>query len=46
MLTASEAASRVETSGLTADGGIETATSYVQWGAVIAGALVAAAVSL
>ena len=46
MLTASEAANRVETSGLTADAGIETATSYVQWGAVIAGALVAAAVSL
>jgi hypothetical protein len=46
MLAASEAARRVEASDLTADAGIETATSFVQWGAVIAGALVAAAVSL
>jgi hypothetical protein len=46
MLAASEAGRPIETSDLTAAAGIETATSYVQWGAVIAGALVAAAVSL
>ena len=46
MLTPSEAARRVETSGPTAAVAVENTTSFVQWGAVIAGALVAAAVSL
>lgn len=46
MLTPSEAARRVEASGPTAAVAVENTTSFVQWGAVIAGALVAAAVSL
>jgi len=46
MLTPSETARRVEAPGPTAAVEDEVTTSFVQWGAVIAGALVAAAVSL
>jgi hypothetical protein len=46
MLTPSETARRVEAPGPTAGVAVEVTTSFVQWGAVIAGALVAAAVSL
>jgi hypothetical protein len=46
MLTPSETARRVEAPGPTAALAVEVTTSFVQWGAVIAGALVAAAVSL
>jgi hypothetical protein len=46
MLTSSEAARRVESSGPTTAVAVEVSSSFVQWGAVIAGALVAAALSL
>jgi hypothetical protein len=46
MLAPSEAARRVEASVPTAAVTVEGATSFVQWSAVIAGALVAAALSL
>ena len=46
MLTPSETARRVEAPGSPATVAVEVTTSYVQWSAVIAGALVAAAVSL
>jgi hypothetical protein len=46
MLARAEAVRRVEASELTAAVAIESATSILQWGAIIAGALVAAALSL
>ena len=46
MLTPIETARRVEAPGSPATVAVEVTTSYVQWSAVIAGALVAAAVSL
>jgi len=46
MLTPSETARRVEVPGPTAAVAVEVTTSFVQWSAVIAGALVASAVSL
>src|SRR5262245_46733145 len=46
MLTPSEAARRGEAPGPTAGVAVDVTTSFVQWGAVIAGAVVASAVSL
>ena len=46
MLTPSEAARRVEASELPTAVAIDSATSILQWGAIIAGAVVAAALSL
>jgi hypothetical protein len=46
MLTSSEAARRVESSGPPTAVAVEVSSSFVQWGPVIAGALVAAALSL
>jgi hypothetical protein len=46
MLAPSEAARRIETSELTAEIAVESGNSFLHWGPIIAGALVAAALSL
>jgi hypothetical protein len=46
MLAPSEAARRIETSELTAEIAVESGISFLHWGPIIAGALVAAALSL